>query len=173
MRAALMFALAFAPVLLVACGSSTHFPPVTLTVPDDSRLFHGEWTGEASTYGETVEQRAPISMRATATYASPSTYDITGTLAFRGVAYTLRGQGSGRDGATFQPRWSPPPPSGSYIRWSVDVLRGAVVVAKLSSEGEWVRQTDPERTGLLANLDFLEGSDWRVEVQRVPNSARP
>lgn len=170
MRLSPLVAFILAPLLLVACTSYGHYPPVTLTVPSDSRIFHGEWTGRAS--GENVQ--LPITLRATATYRSSTTYDIAGTMEFRGVTYVLRGEGRGRDGATFRPQFSPGPPTGSAIQWSADVLQDTVVVAKFSSERMGVRgPEDPELTSTFALLDFGGGQYWGVSLQRVPNASQP
>lgn len=169
MRAVRLFAFFLLPLSLAACTPPEHLPPVTLSVPSDSRVFHGEWIGEAASR----ELRAPIVVRATASYRSPTAYDITGTMSFRGVTYTLRGEGNGRDGATFRPQFSPAPPTGSFISWSANVLRdGVAVVGKLSGDGMGVRAEDPRVTRINAILN-LDGTVWGLTVSRATTAPQP
>lgn len=117
-------------VLLAACQNTA---PITLSVPSDPHILHGEWTGQVKPKHQPNGPSETIKLSAQATYVDAQRYNITGRLFFRGMTYNVVGKGEGYWGATFRPQADERPPA---LFWGLTLIpQGAGDVPPGSMDG--------------------------------------
>lgn len=151
----------FAAAFSLGCTACTR-QPIVVSVATDSRIFQGNWSGIPRKLG-TGEALGEVKVNVAATYLSPTSYALSGTLAIDGVTYTLEGAARAFDGARLKPQMSQVVPT---IQWNTELRHGDQIVGNLFGS-EYIAATDPKIDSTSARL-VLKSQAYDLLLRRVP-----